>query len=291
MFLIREIFTRDATKWWFRAIVGAATVQAAFGALLLSIECSPARTLDAKNNDQCSGNVRSAFPLSMSDEDTDVALWRMNYAAPSWMSLTSLSGGPLDRLYSDRSPFRMSDGHSCRDDRDEAADQHAEEDIRNHRLCVQISVCFQASSFPTMIKCTNSCRVWVPMWIHLAFYLRFLRSGRNNIDIVPAMITEELWVALALVSASTPVLMRVAKKFTTSGVILSTSKGYGSRESSSNQRRTGFRPDDVTNSSHCDTHMMRNLNEGASIESRAESQVGILRQVDFQISSESKETT
>ena len=101
MFLIREIFTRDATKWWFRAIVGAAIVQAAFGALLLSVKCSPARTLDGTHNDQCSGNVRSAFSLSMSDEDTDVALWRMNYAALPWMSLTSSLGGPLDRLYSD----------------------------------------------------------------------------------------------------------------------------------------------------------------------------------------------
>ena len=185
----------------------------------------------------------------------------------------------------------MPDGHSCCDHRDEAADQPAEEDMGNHRLCLQISVCFLPSSFPTMIKCTNSYRVWVPIWMHLAFYLRFSQSGRNNIDIVPTVITEELWVALALAAASTPVLMRVAKKFTTSGITLSTSMAYGSKGSSSNQRRAGFRPDDVTNSSHVDTHMMKTMNEGASIESRAESQVGILRQVDFQISSESKHTT
>src|ERR1700735_4892080 len=35
---------------------------------------------------------------------------------------------------------------------------------------------------------------------------------------------EELWVTLALVSASTPALMRLAKRFTTSGVTLGTTQ-------------------------------------------------------------------
>jgi hypothetical protein len=124
--------------------------------------------------------------------------------------------------------------------------------------------------------------------MHLSFYIRFIRSGRNNIDIVPTIITEELWVGLALVSASTPVLMRVAKKFTTSGMTLTTSMAYGSKDSRSDRRRAGFRPDDVTNSSHVDTHMMKGMNEGASIGSNAESHIGILRQVDFEVSSETK---
>lgn len=140
------------------------------------------------------------------------------------------------------------------------------------------------------IKRTDNDRIWIPIWMHLSLYIQFIRSGRNNIDIVPTMITEELWVALALVSASTPVLMRVAKKFTTSGMTLSTTMAYGSKGSSSHQRRTGFRPDDVTNTSLVNTHMLKSMNEGASIGSTAESHVGILRQVDFQVSSETKET-
>lgn len=131
-------------------------------------------------------------------------------------------------------------------------------------------------------------RVWIPTWMHLSFYLRFMKSGRTNIDIVPTMVAEELWVALALVSASTPVLMRVAKKFTTSGIAFTTTRGYGSKLSSSNQRRTGFRPDDVSNTSRVDAHMLKSMNEGASIASNAESHVGILRQVDFQVLSETK---
>lgn len=124
--------------------------------------------------------------------------------------------------------------------------------------------------------------------MHLSLYLSFLQNGRTNIDIVPAIITEELWVGVALVSASTPVLMRVAKKFTTSGVTLTTSMAYGSKDSRGDQRRTEFRPDDATNASQIDSHMMKSMHEGASIESTAESQVGILRQVDFKVSSETK---
>lgn len=151
------------------------------------------------------------------------------------------------------------------------------------------------SSVPNTIKSTDIFRVWVPTWIHLSLYIKFIQRGRVNIDIVPTMVTEELWVALALVSASTPVLMRVAKKFTTFGMTLTTSMAYGSRgegnskDSSTGRRRTGFRPDDVTNTSHVDAHMLKTMNEGASIGSTAESQIGILRQVDFQVSSETKE--
>jgi hypothetical protein len=145
---------------------------------------------------------------------------------------------------------------------------------------------------PTMIKRTDIYRIWVPLWLHLSFNIRFVQSGRTNIDIVPTMITEELWAAFALVSASTPVLMRVAKKFTTSGMVLSTTMGYGgygSKDSTSNHKRAGFRPDDVTTTSHVDAHAMKTMNEGASIGSTAESHVGILRQVDFHVSSETKD--
>jgi hypothetical protein len=121
--------------------------------------------------------------------------------------------------------------------------------------------------------------------------MKFVKNGRTNIDVIPSIVTEELWVTLALVSASTPVLMRVAKKFTTSGIALGTTVASSSKskEVSAHQRRTGFRPDNVTNSSHVDTQMMKGMGEGASIGSTAESHVGILRQVDFQVSSETKD--
>jgi hypothetical protein len=134
----------------------------------------------------------------------------------------------------------------------------------------------------------NNHSIWVPAWLHLSVYIEFHRNGRSNIDIVPTMINEMLWVALALVSASTPVLMRVAKKFTTSGITLTTSMAYASKESRGDPKRPGFRPDDVTNTSQIDTHMMKNMHEGASIGSNADSHIGILRQVDFQVSSENK---
>lgn len=56
--------------------------------------------------------------------------------------------------------------------------------------------------------------------MHLAFYIQFMRIGRPNIDMVPIMVTEELWAALALVSASIPVVMRISKQFTTFGIAL-----------------------------------------------------------------------
>jgi hypothetical protein len=159
----------------------------------------------------------------------------------------------------------------------------------NCRFCVQTSVCFYHLASQEGAKTTDGYSVWVPLWMHLSFYIRFIRSGRPNIDIVPTIVMEELWLALALVSASTPVLMRVAKKFTTSGITISTTMQYGSRNASNNHRGgTGFRPDDVANTNHIDAHMMKGMNEGASIGSNAESHVGILRQVEFQVSSEHK---
>jgi len=159
-----------------------------------------------------------------------------------------------------------------------------------HRFCMQTSVCLYRMS-SEMIRYTDNHSIWIPLWLHLSLYIQFMRTGRNNIDIVPTIITEEFWIALALVSASTPVLMRVAKKFTAPGVTLNTARGYGSKSGSNKQKTTGFRPDDVTNTSHVDTHMLKRMHEGASIGSNADSHTGILRQVDFQVSSETKDTT
>jgi hypothetical protein len=64
MFLIREIFTKEATKWWFRVIVLMVVAQAIIGSLLISVGCSPAHILGGKDNDKCLGNV-SLPPLSL----------------------------------------------------------------------------------------------------------------------------------------------------------------------------------------------------------------------------------
>src|SRR5271155_331369 len=84
----------------------------------------------------------------------------------------------------------------------------------------------------------NKCRIWIPAFAHLSFYLDFIRHGRDNIDIVSTVAMEELWVTLALVSASTPALMRLAKRFTTSGVTVGTT--YASSRSGSRTKTKGF---------------------------------------------------
>lgn len=63
--LIREIFTRSATKWWFRVIAAAAIVQALAGCLIISVNCSPTATLDGAANDRCPGNVRIHLLISV----------------------------------------------------------------------------------------------------------------------------------------------------------------------------------------------------------------------------------
>lgn len=45
MFLIREIFTKEATKWWFRVLVIVAAAQIVVGSLLISVQCAPSQTL------------------------------------------------------------------------------------------------------------------------------------------------------------------------------------------------------------------------------------------------------
>ena len=134
-----------------------------------------------------------------------------------------------------------------------------------------------------------------------------MRHGRTNIDLVPTIVIEEFWVCLALVSASVPALMRIAKKFTTMGVHLGNStveqssgrsrrtREYNSQVASMKMRpvpngsQNGnmvLRPDHGVNTISIDAANMKG--EGASIGSNAESHVGILRQVDFEVSSDRK---
>jgi hypothetical protein len=74
MFLIREIFTKEATKWWFRVLVVVAVSQALVGSLLISVQCSPSRILEGKENSQCPGNVRRLLSYDLPDDDLDLAL-------------------------------------------------------------------------------------------------------------------------------------------------------------------------------------------------------------------------
>lgn len=160
-------------------------------------------------------------------------------------------------------------------------------------------------------------RIWVPAFLNLDFYIDFNRGGRTNIGIVPSIAMEQLWLTLALISASTPALMRIAKRFITSGVTLGTTYGSSRSRSASrskeishalasltksrdrtepqtsnvdgniNGNRGGeLRPDQGINTISIDAAKKRG--EGASIGSTAESHVGILRKVDFDVSSETR---
>lgn len=154
--------------------------------------------------------------------------------------------------------------------------------------------------------------------MHVVFYTRVMVNGRDNIDLVPVIAMEMLWVTLALVSASTPALMRIAKRFTTTGVTVrtvhSTSKSQSrtkeithqlasfsknrattkasKADSSDNIESSGnhrFRPDQGVYSINIDA--TKREGEGGSIGSTAESHIGILKQVDFQVSYEANHET
>jgi hypothetical protein len=145
----------------------------------------------------------------------------------------------------------------------------------------------------------------------LSSYLGFIHHGRNNIDIVVTVAMEELWITLALVSASIPALMRLAKRFITSGVTVGTTYassrgGGGSRTKEFSHKlatsdKTRFtpttsrvdpsgdivlRPDEGF--ATVNVEATKATGEGASISSNAESHIGILRQVEFDVSYEAK---
>ena len=151
------------------------------------------------------------------------------------------------------------------------------------------------------IKSANRNRIWVPLWIHLAFYIQFTHTGRTNIDIVSTIVIEDLWVAFALVSASVPLFLRVGKEFTTSGVVLGTAtasrsketlnRSYKMRSVNNNsingniQHERVFCPDYVGN---IQAVIKRGSGEDVSIGSTAGSHVGILKRVEFEVSSSTK---
>lgn len=161
-------------------------------------------------------------------------------------------------------------------------------------LLSQISVCTNSRAVVPNIKPLTECRVWIPAWLHLAIYIDFMRSGRTNVDIVPTMICEELWIALSLVSASIPVLLRIAKKFTTTGMVVGTTtvsrstktpvesvkmKSVTTGETNPPSDKLVLRPD---NGGTCTAAVFARTDEATSVNS-AESQVGILREDRFEV--------
>jgi hypothetical protein len=220
----------------------------------------------------------------------------------------------MDRLYDFRSRSGARLDHPSRYNRLEVANQPPKQAIRNQRLPSQASVCFTIPiamlvQYLRFNDTENKCRIWIPAFMHLVFYLDFIRHGRDNIGIVTTIAMEELWITLALISASTPTLMRVAKRFTTTGVVLGTT--YGSSKSGSKTKELThqlanfsknrpvarasqiaspgdeiLRPAQGLNTISIDA--AKETGEGASVGSTAESHVGILRQIDFDVSSETK---
>ena len=130
-----------------------------------------------------------------------------------------------------------------------------------------------------------------------------MNHGRTNIDIVTTIVIEEFWLCVALISASVPALMRIAKKFTTSGIHLGNTALYQSGSRSGNiSQLASMKMKSMANGSQDGNSMLRSgqgvntvcINaanakaDGASIGSKAESHVGILRRVDFEVSSDQK---
>lgn len=114
------------------------------------------------------------------------------------------------------------------------------------------------------------------------------------IDIIPSIVTEDMWVAFALVSSSVPVLLRITKKFTTMGVTIITQTDSSNKTKHSqtltikmknvtavNQMVLRPEGDNGFNTIRVDAGKIKG--EGTSIGSASESQVGILRQMDFDV--------
>lgn len=156
--------------------------------------------------------------------------------------------------------------------------------------------------------------MWIPSICHLVYFIRYIGHGRDIIDIVPTIVTEEIWVCAALILSSVPVLMRVTKKFTTLGVQIADStihqgSTFKSRENtglftskgSGRQRLPSYKMNNVPERSGLDSSNHRierpdqddGLNivqidarvkgEDVSVGSVSESQTGILRQIDFDV--------
>jgi hypothetical protein len=127
-----------------------------------------------------------------------------------------------------------------------------------------------------------------------------MRHGRTNIDMVPTIVIEEFWLCVALFTASFPAIMRIAKKFTTSGIHLGNTTLQQSRSRTGDfghlaSRNMRLVPNGSQNSTMIlppvqgtNTVNINASNTRADVESvgsKAESHVGILKRVDFEVSS------
>jgi hypothetical protein len=132
-----------------------------------------------------------------------------------------------------------------------------------------------------------------------------MRHGRSNIDLVPTIVIEEFWLCLALFTASFPALMRIAKKFTTSGIHLGNTTLQQSRSRTEDiSQLANMKMRVVPNGSQngnmilppvqgTNTVSVNASNARADVESvgsKAESHVGILKRVDFEVSSNRNDT-
>ena len=142
MYLVQEIFTREATKWWFRAILIMAAAQAVVGSLLIAIDCSPSSMLDGADNKMCPGNVRDsslgcAQPVQSGLVPTNthmIELHGNDFA-------NSLPGASMDCFFCSGSSAGSIPDHSCRRHRDEPTNQPSEEDLGDNCLRLPASVC------------------------------------------------------------------------------------------------------------------------------------------------------
>jgi len=141
--------------------------------------------------------------------------------------------------------------------------------------------------------------VWIPIFLHAALYIDFIRTATSSIQIVPTMVSEELWAAFSIVSASIPLIMSDVRKFSTSGMSL----GTASLNNSSNRSKTeeGKQPtppshDYELNEAEADIALRPAHDRGAYSSSvlangitrhisTSESKQGILRKVSFESSS------
>lgn len=299
-----EIFTKslNGMMLWFYIIVGATLAQVLIGPLTLSAGCSSTQVLAADPHALCSSNVRSKQnvpPLRITDSSPDSQMDCVHHARNT----------PRDRVDNPR-PIR----------RQVTALQLQDQNVR--------SCCF---SLPTGVRpllppCLSesntkaSRSVWIPAWIHLSLYIKFMKSDRPNIGIVPTIIAEVIWAAIALASASVPVLLKVAKRFTTPGMLVGEDISLSARPSRSRTKSTPnhsntsgtahshgtdttstkrwsngrqlspatkmmpLRPD-VEEDQAYTTSVLPGRRKSESFNSSAESQVGILREVQFEVSS------
>lgn len=108
------------------------------------------------------------------------------------------------------------------------------------------------------------------MWVHAGLYARFLTSSNSHaIDIVPAVVAEDIWIALVVISTSTPLLLADLYALATNGLNLDThlslagSPMYSLNTSARSHPRKGRydRTNDASQNEESDAHSTRWLQQ------------------------------